>query len=120
MIRAKRIFRVRPKILEVFALLDHFQGVEMLAFKELVEKHDSFHVVESDLQELQDQASRIGKLGTDIVFKVKELSEMNKYLDSQLFVINEKVSGTFSGNLLHLQDFLAIRSLTFFYRTCCR
>ena len=72
----------------------------MLAFKALVEKHDSFNVLPSDLQELQDQANRVGQIGTDIVFKVKELSEFNKYIDGTLFVMDEKVSTPISNNTL--------------------
>ena len=72
----------------------------MLAFKALVEKHDSFNVLPSDLQELQDQANRVGQIGTDIVFKVKELSEFNKYIDGTLFVMDDKVSTLKNHNTL--------------------
>jgi hypothetical protein len=72
----------------------------MLAFKVLVEKHDSFNVLPSDLEELQDQANRVGQLGTDIVFKVRELSEFNKYIDGTLFVMDDKVSTPADNNNL--------------------
>jgi hypothetical protein len=72
----------------------------MLAFKALVEKHDSFNVLPSDLEELQDQANRVGQLGTDIVFKVKELSEFNKYIDGTLFMMDDKVSPPADNNTL--------------------
>ncbi len=48
MIRSKKCFRTRPKLFELFALIDNFQK-EMLTFKALVEKHDSFHVLEYEL-----------------------------------------------------------------------
>jgi hypothetical protein len=48
MIRSKRIFRTRPKLFELFQMFDSMQA-QMLVFKDLVEKHDSFQVLEHDL-----------------------------------------------------------------------
>ena len=41
MIRAKRFFRSRERVLEVFRTIEEMQG-EMERFKGIVEKHDSF------------------------------------------------------------------------------
>lgn len=51
MIRSKRFFRTRPKLFELFYMLDYLEN-EMRAFKALVEKHDSFQVLQQDLQDL--------------------------------------------------------------------